>query len=389
MSILNSTFETPFNTVPFGQIKEEEFLQAFEKEIQKTKEEIDQIVENTEAPNFENTIAALDYSGQQLDRLSSLFFNLNSAETNENIQKLAQQISPLLTEFSNDITLNQDLFLRVKTVYEAGMNGLAEETQTLLKKKYKNFVRNGALLSEEDKKSLRKIDKRLASCKLQFGEHVLAETNAYQLHLSEEEELNGLPQSAKDAAKTLAEKENKDGWIFTLDYPSYIPFMTYAENRGLRKTMHQAFGSKGFQDNENNNEALVLEIARLRYQRAQLLGYQTHAHFVLEERMAQSPNNVREFLQDLLDNAFPAAKKEYDELEAFAKDLDGIDRLEKWDGAYYSEKLKQKLFDLDSEKLKPYFSLDKVLTGAFEVANRLFGLKFEATDTIETYHESV
>ena len=390
MNVLDSRFETPYNTAPFSKIKTDAFLPAFIKAIESTKNEIDQIVENKATPSFKNTIEALDYSGEQLDRISSIFFNLNAAETNEEIQKIAQEVSPLLTEFSNDVALNTALFERVKHVYNTKESlSLNEEQKTLLDKKYKGFSRNGANLSNDQKEVLRAIDKEQSQLKLTFGEHILAETNRYELLISKLSDLDGLPEGAIEAAKQLAEEKDKKGWLITLDYPSYIPFMTYAKNRALRKKLALAFGQKGFQNDSLDNQDIVLKIVQLRYQRAKLLGYKTHAHFVLEERMAKTPENVGTFLEDLLSKALPAAKKEFEELENFAKNLDSIDQLEKWDSAYYSEKLKQERFNFDDEQLKPYFKLETVIEGAFEVAQKLFGLQFIQTDTIDTYHKDV
>ncbi|CAM1342225.1 M3 family metallopeptidase [Tenacibaculum aestuarii] len=379
-----------FNTPPFSQIKEENYKPAIKKAIQIAKDEIDAIVENSEAPTFENTTVALDNTGNKLDRATSIFFNLNSAETNEEIQKIAKDISPWLSEFRNDMILNEGLFKRVKTVYDqlSDLN-LTPEQEMLLDKQYKSFARNGANLKEADKAELRKIDAELAKLSLQFGEHVLAETNAFELLITNEDDLAGLPESAKEAAKELANSKGKEGWMITLDYPSYIPFMTYADNRELRKKLAIAFGKKGFQQNEYNNEQIVKDIVTLRHKRANLLGYKTHAHFVLEERMAETPEKVMEFLNELLEKAKPAAQREFDNLEAYAKKLDGIDQLQKWDGAYYSEKLKKELFNLDQELLKPYFKLENVIDGVFTVANKLYNLQFEEIDTIDKYHEDV
>ena len=390
MEILTSTFKTKYNTAPFSQIKLEDYQPAFIENIAAAKAEIDAIINNPEAPTFENTIEALDFSGNALDRLSSIFFNLNSAETCDEMQKIAQEVSPLLTEFSNDITLNEALFQRIKSVYEQKDNlNLSPEQATLLDKKFKSFSRNGALLSEEDKLKLREIDTELAKLKLTFSENVLAETNNYQLHLTNEADLKGLPEGAIEAASALAKSKDLEGWIFTLDFPSYLPFVTYAENRELRKEIAIAAGKKAFQNNEFDNQEIALKITKLRYERANLLGYETHSHFVLEERMAQHPDKVKSFLNDLLTKAKPAAEKEFAELSAFAKELDGIEQLEKWDGAYYAEKLKQKLFNLDDEKLKPYFQLENVLNGAFTIANKLFGLTFTEIFDIDKYHEEV
>lgn len=390
MSALNYPFNTVHGTAPFTQIKTEDYIPAFQKAIQDTKAEIDAITANTATPTFENTLEALAYSGMELDVLSNIFFNLNSAETNDEMQKIAQEVAPMLSALGNDISLNEELFKRVKAVYEQKQTlNLTIEQETLLTKNYKSFVRNGALLSEDKKERLRAIDAELSTTALKFGENVLAETHKYQLHITEEKDLAGLPEGAVEEAKALAEQEGKEGWIFTLDYPSYIPFMTYADNRELRKEMAIASGKKAFQDNEHNNEANVLKIVNLRHERANLLGYSTHAHFVLEERMAQSPDKVNAFLEELLAKAKPAADKEFAELTAFAQKADKVDVLEKWDGSYYSEKLKQERFSLDDELLKPYFQLENVLDGAYQVANKLYGLVFTEVHSIEKYHTDV
>ncbi len=379
-----------YNTAPFSKIENKHFLPAISQLIEDTKAEIESITSNSEAPTFENTIEALENTGEKLDRATSIFFNLNSAETNDEIQKLAQEISPMLTEFSNDMLLNESLFERIKSVYKQKDSlNLSGEQRMLLNKKYKAFSRNGANLSEEKKKELRTIDAELSKLSLSFGENVLAETNKYELHITNKEDLAGLPEDAIDAAAETAKEKGKEGWVFTLDYPSYVPFMTYADNRELRKKMAIAFGAKGFHNDELDNQKNVLKIAKLRYKRARLLGYESHAHFVLEERMAETPEKVESFLNELLEKARPAAKKEFGELTQFAKELDGIDRLEKWDGAYYSEKLKQKRFNLDDEMLKPYFELKNVINGVFKVAEKLYGLHFEEVHNIDKYHPDV
>lgn len=390
MSVLTHVFQTKCNTAPFSKIKIEDYLPAFIQNIKKAREEIDSIIHSTENPTFENTIEALDFSGEELDRLSSVFFNLNSAETSDEMQKIAQEVTPLITEFGNDIALNEDLFKKVKSVYENRANlNLTTEQATLLDKKYKGFARNGALLSEDKKTRLREIDTELAKLQLTFGENTLAETNNFQLHITNEEDLKGLPDGAKEAAADLAKSKNETGWIFTLDFPSYVPFVTYIENRELRKNMAISYGKKAFQNNEYNNEEITKKIVSLRHERANLLSYETHAHFVLEERMAQNPTKVLSFLNDILEKAKPAAKKEFEQLAAFAKELDGIEHLEKWDSAYYSEKLKQKLFNLDDEALKPYFKLENVLNGAFTIAEKLFGITFNEVFDIDKYHPDV
>ncbi len=390
MKTLIQNFQTKHNTAPFSQIQLADYKPAFEAAIAQAKAEIDAIVNNPETPTFENTIEALDFSGEALDRLSSIFFNLNSAETCDEMQKIAQEVSPLLTEFSNDISLNEELFKRVKAVYDQKSKlNLTTEQATLLDKKFKGFSRNGALLSEEDKFRLREIDTELAKLKLTYGENVLAETNNYQLHITNEADLKGLPDGAKEMAAGLAKSKGLDGWVFTLDFPSYLPFVTYVDHRELRKEMAIAAGKKAFQNNEFDNKENVKRIVELRHKRANLLGYESHSHFVLEERMAQHPEKVKSFLNDLLEKAKPAAQKEFAELTAFAKESDGIEQLEKWDGAYYSEKLKQKLFSLDDELLKPYFKLENVLYGAFTIAEKLFGIKFNEVFDIDKYHKDV
>ncbi|WP_293933763.1 M3 family metallopeptidase [Sphingobacterium sp. UBA6645] len=388
--MLKITFNTPHDTAPFSSINQADFIPAFDEAIAETREEIDRLVANPDTATFENTIAALAFSGMRLDRISNIFFNLHSAETNEELDKIAQEVAPKLSKLSNDITLNFDLFERIKAIYEHKDSlNLNTEQLMLLEKNYKDFVRNGALLAEDKKQQLRDIDAELSVLKLKFGEHVLADTNAYQMHLLDPAELAGLPEGAVEAAQELAKEQGKEGWIITLDYPSYIPFMTYAENRARREELAIAAGKKAFQDNENNNEAIVLRIVNLRHQRANLLGYPSHAHFVLEERMAKDPETVKAFLNDLLAKGKPAAEKEFAELAVFAKEIDGLEQLQKWDGAYYSEKLKQLKFNLDDEKLKPYFKLENVMQGAFDIANKLYGIHFKEVGTIDKYHPDV
>ncbi len=382
-------FQTPYDSAPFSIIKNDHFLPAFEASIKEAKKEVDQIVANPEPPNFENTLAALEFSGNKLNRISSVFFNLNAAETTEEIQKIAQEVSPMLSEFANDISLNVGLFKRIATVYAKRDDlGLTPEQAMLLEKNYKAFVRNGANLNEADKEVLRDIDKRKSKLGLQFGENVLAETNNYELLITDKKDLSGLPEGVIEAARMLAEEKKSEGWIFTLDYPSYIPFMTYADNRILREKISKAFGARGMQNNEYNNQQIVIDIVNLRHQRAQLLGYASHAHYVLEERMAEKPEKVKDFLEKLLKKAKPAAEKEFQMLKDLAK-KDGIDAIEKWDGAYYAEKLKKILFDLDDEKLKPYFKLENVIQGVFDIAGKLYDLHFKSVNNVDTYHKEV
>ena len=387
---MNNPLLTPFETAPFSKIKNEHFSPAIHHFIAVTKTQINEISENKEAPTFKNTIEALDGTGIQLDRITSIFFNLNSAETNDEIQKIAQEISPALSDFKNDLLLNEKLFKRVKQVYENRTSlSLNKEQAMLLKKNYKGFTRNGANLSDKDKETLREIDGKLSKLKLQFGENVLAETNKFYLQITNEKELSGLPDGVIEMAVQTAKEKKMTGWVFTLDYPSYVPFVTYSNLRELRKKITIAFGQRAFKNNVNDNQASILETVNLRHQRAQLLGYPSHAHFVLEERMAKTPEKVLEFLTELLEKAKPAAQSEFKKLEEFAKELDGIDQLEKWDAAYYSQKLKQKLFDLDDEKLKPYFKLENVIEGVFEIAHKLYQLNFKEVYDVDTYHKDV
>src|SRR5690606_9767365 len=366
-------FNTPFESAPFEQIKNENYQPAFEKAIEMAKQEIRKICENPKPPTFENTIESMEISGEKLGRISSIFFNLNSAETDDEMQKIAQEVSPLLSEFSNDIRLNPVLFERIKSVYEQRNElNLSPEQFRLLEKKYKGFSRNGANLLEEKKEKLREIDKELSKISLQFGQNVLAETNAYELHLTNEKDLKGLPDYAIEEAKKEAESREKSGWVFTLQAPSYIPFMTYAENRELRKKLFLAYGKRSFQSNEFNNEAIVKRITELRLERANLLNYKSHADFVLEERMANSPKIVKNFLADLLSKSKKFGEKDVNELREFAKKQDNIETLQRWDHAYYAEKLKQEKFSLSEEELKPYFSLENVIKGAFTIAGKLY-----------------
>ena len=380
----------PFETPPFHLIKNEHYKPAFETAISLAKEEISTVKKQSEAPTFKNTVAALDYAGQTLGHISSIFFNLNSAETSPEMQQIAQEVSPLLTAFSNDLSLDPELFRRVKSVYEQKDSlSLNTESQRLLDKSYKSFVKNGALLNEAEQQTLREIDKNLSRLQLEFGEHVLADTQIFSLHITDELALDGLPDSVKTAAEDLAKSKEKEGWLFTLDYPSYVPFMKFSTQRSLREKMYKAFTSKGFQKNENNNEAIVLDIVRLRHQRAQLLGYENHAQYVLEERMAKSPATVFDFSQNILDKALPAAKAELETLKAYGKEQLGLERLEKWDGSFVGEKLRQATFNFEEEVLKPYLPLKACVKGMFEIAHKLYGLNFSEVNDIPVYHKEV
>jgi peptidyl-dipeptidase Dcp len=384
-------FGTPHETFPFDKIRNEHYLPALKEAIARGKAEIDAIVSNPEAPTFENTIVALDRSGSMVDCVSAVMFNLNSAETNAELQKIVKEASPLLSEYGNDIRLNQQLFERIKQVYETSdALELDTESWTLLDKTYKSFSRNGANLNEGEKARLREIDVRMSELGLTFGEHVLNETNAFLLEITDEADLAGLPDFAREAARQTAKEKGKDGWVVTLQAPSYIPFMTYGENRELRKKLALAYNSRAFQGNENDNRDIVKELVMLRHKRAELLGYHSHAHFVLEERMAGSPNKVMNFLDELLGHARPVAEQQMQELTAYAK-TQGFaeDRLQRWDFAFYSEKLKKEKFAIDDEMLKPYFKLENVINGVFAISEKLFGLHFKQNTNISVYHPEV
>ncbi len=391
MNPLLSIYNTPHNTPPFESIKNEHFLPAIQQLIEQAKREINNIVESAEPPNFDNTIVGLERSGKQLDRASSVFFNLNSAETSDEIQALAREISPVLTEFSNDILLNEQLFEKVKTVHqETDPNTLNDEQRMLLNKSYKGFVRNGALLNEADKSKLREIDVQLSQLSLEFGEHVLAETNKYEMVLSNESDLDGLPDGIKEAAAQTAKEKGHEGkWVITLDYPSYVPFMTYADNRALRKELSLAFSSKAFKGDELDNQEIVKKIVNLRNDRARLLGYETHAHFVLEERMAESPEKVLNFIEEIRKYGRPGAERDVQEVAEFARKLDSLEDLQKWDFGYYSEKLKKEKYSIDDELLKPYFKLENAIEGVFKTAEMLYGIHFVQNEEIQKYHEDV
>ncbi|KMQ65635.1 peptidase M3 [Chryseobacterium angstadtii] len=389
MNILTEKFTTPYHSAPFNAIKNEDFLPAFKELIKKSEEEINSIVSNTEAPTFQNVIEALAYSGEQLDVVSNIFFNLNSAETSDEIQKIAQEVSPLLTEYSSKISQNEALFSKIKKVYdEKEKYTLNEEQEMLLNETYKGFVRSGALLNQEEKEKLQKINMDLSLKSLQFGQNVLASTNAYFKSITNKEDLAGIPDAILDQYAEEAKERGLEGWVITLQYPSYIPFMTYAENRELRKEIALASGRKSFDGGEFDNQELIKELLNLKQQKAELLGYQNYADYVLEERMAKSPVKVFDFLNELLTKAKPYAEKEIEELKSLAK-ADGIDELQGYDHAFYAEKLRKLKYDFNDEELKPYFPLDQVQDAVFGLAGKLFGLRFEERNDIPKYHEDV
>lgn len=382
-------FNTPYESIPFENIKQEDFKPAIEQAIEDAKNEINEIVQNTDPPNFVNTIVALENVGKKLTIISSTFFNLNSAETNDYLQSLAEEISPMLTEYANDIILNEQLFEKIKIVYDTTLKSkLSQEEVRLLDKTYKDFSKNGALLSSEDKNNLRQISNELAILSVKFGQNVLKETNDYFLHISENKDMEGIPESIKEMAKQEAETRNLKGWVFTLHYPSYVPFITYSANRELRKEIYTAYMQRACKDNEYNNEDIIHKIVELRSKKAKLLGFKTYADLILQERMASAPKLVYDFLYDLLHKAKPFAQKEIQDLKNIAS-RDGITEMMPYDHAFYAEKLRQEKFSFSEEELKPYFPLHQVLNAAFDVAKKLYGLTFFEREDIQKYHSEV
>lgn len=387
---LLSKFDTPYQTPPFDKIKHEHYMPALDSAISVARHEIDAIVNNTEEPTFENTIEALDHSGKLLADVSNILFNLNEAETDSVLQQIVIEASPKLTDFSNDINLNPELFKRVKAVWEKRDSlTLTVEQQMLLDKTYKGFVRNGANLSETDKEKYRAISRELSELTVKFNQNVLAETNSYKLHITNEADLAGLPQSLIDAAAYTAKQKGLEGWVITLDYPMYGPFMKYADNRELRKQLYMAYGNRCFKGNEYDNQKIAQRIANLRLELANLLGYPNFATFVLENRMAETPERVNQFLDQLVAASLPAAREEVKEVEEFARQQGFKGKLERWDWSYYSEKLKNAKYSYNEEELKPYFQLEKVIDGVFLLANKLYGLTFLPNGKIPVYHPDV
>ncbi len=383
-------WNTPFETPPFHLISIEHYKPAVKKAITAAEIEIGSITENEDAPSFDNTITALDRAGENLGRISSVLFNLNSAETNKELQAVAQDVSPLLTRFSNDITLNQKLFERIKTVYETREAvQLSTEQKILTERKFRSFMLGGAALKDGEKKRFREISEELVKLALKFEENVLDETNAFILHLTEEADLAGLPESLVEMASMEAVKRELKGWIFTLHFPSYIPFMQYSERRDLREKMLKAYSSRSFRGNEHDNRENVLKIANLRLEIAKMLGFRNYSEMILGDRMADTPDKVDIFLEELYQASRPAAYRDFDNMKKFALEKGHNEPLERWDWAFYSEKLKKKLYDIDDEILKPYFRLEKVEEAVLGLASALYGLKFSAINTIPLYHEEV
>lgn len=391
MNPLLAEFDTPFGVPPFDLIKYEHYMPAFKKAIEVQNEEIDAIINNPEAASFENTIAALDYSGDLYNRVSNIFYNIKSANTSDEMQQIAKDLVPIISEHKSNISLNPKLFERIKAVY-LGRDSLDlnQEQAMLLEKTYKRFVRSGADLSEEDKANMRKIDEQLSMLSLQFGDNLLEETNNYKLVIEKEEDLEGLPEGLVSGAVEAAEEAGLSGkWVFTLHKPSWIPFLTYCSNRELREDLYKAMYSRANRGNEFDNKDIIELIIKLRTERAQLLGYKSHADYVLEERMAKTPENVNELLMKLWVPAIRIAKEEAAMMQKMIDAEGGDFKLASWDWWYYAEKIRQEKYALDDEELREYFSLDDVTAGVFMVINKLYGITFERRDDLPVYHEDV
>lgn len=387
-------YETLHDTVPFDKIKFEHYEEAFMEGIRRDNESIAKIVENPDTPTFRNTIAVEDDSKGKhyydlLDRVSTVFSCMMSANTNDKMEELAQKISPILTQHGNDLIFNKKLFERVKYVHDHHEK-LTPEEQTLLDKEYDAFVRSGALLGDKDKERLRKLTEEAGILTLQFSQNLLKENKAYTLHITDKADLEGLPDTAIEAAAAAAKEKNMEGWLFTLDYPSYSPFMSYAKNRDLREQMYMARNTECIKNNDENNLKICQRLINLRREIAQLIGYETYADYVLKHRMAGSTRRVYKLLDDLIDAYKPKAIEELNDIKAKARTMEGENfELKPWDFSYYAHKLQMEKFNLDAEMLRPYFQLDKVVEGVFGLANKLYGISFKENHEIPVYHPDV
>lgn len=386
-------YNTPHSTIPFDQIKFEDYEPAFMQGIKEEDELIEQIVNNPEKPTFANTIEPMEKPEGTLGRVESAFFNLLSAETTEAMEELAQKMSPILSEHSHNITFNQKLFERIKAVYdEEASRDFADldlEQKKVLVDLYEGFVRSGANLDDEKKEQLRKVSSELGVLSLQFSQNKLKATNEYKLHVTDEKEIEGLPESSLDLAKDTAKEEGLDGYVFTLQAPSFGPFLTYCSNRELRKQIWTAYNTM-CTSGEYNNLDIVKKMVNLRREIAQILGYKTYADYVLVHRMAENADNVYKLLNDLIDAYMPTAQKEVAEIEAMAKEIEGDDfKIQPWDFGYYSNKLKEKKYSINSEMFRPYLELSKVKEGVFGLASTLYGIKFVPNKSVAVYHPDV
>ena len=390
MNPLLQKWDTPHKTPPFTLISVEHFKPAVEESIQDASEEIRLIAENSDPPTFKNTVEALERSGENLTRISTLLFNLNNAETSRELQKTTQEISPLLTRFSNDITLNVKLFKRIKAVFQSQQKrNLSKEKQILLERKYRSFILGGAELGTEDKKRFRKLSEELSRLCLKFEENVLEETNSFELHLTEKSDLAGLPAGIIKMASEEAATRHKKGWIFTLNAPSFTPFLQYSEKRELREKILKAYTSRAFNGNNNDNRNLVKKIVNLRLKIANMLGFSNYAEMVLEDRMVETREKVESFLEEIYNSSHPAALRDFDNLRSFAADHGHNQSIERWDWFFFAEKLKRSKYNIDDETLKPYLSLESVQKAIFNLATILYGLEFKEVDNIPVYHPEV
>ena len=382
--------KAPFGAPQFDQIKDEHYLPAFEQAIVEAKAEIDAIVANPAEPTFENTIEAMEYAGQTLNRVAGIFYNLMEANTNDAMQEIAEQVSPMLTEYSMYVSLNNDLFKKVKAVYEKkDQLGLAQDQMKLLEDNYKGFVRGGANLSDEDKVLYSKWSEELSLTTLQFSKNVLAATNAYTLHITDEADLAGLPEFVKTMGAETAAEKGLEGWAFTLDYPSYSPFLKYSTNRELRKQIWMAYNTRAV-GGEFDNTDIVKKIVDLRIKIANILGYETYADYALEERMAKDKNTVNNFIMQLLEPSLEFAKKDVADVYAYAQKNGFEDsQLMPWDFTYWSERYQEAEYSLNAEELKPYFQLESCIDAVFGLANTLYGITFHELNNVPVYHEDV
>jgi peptidyl-dipeptidase Dcp len=390
MNPLLQDWNTPFNTPPFNKIETAHFIPAVEETIKSASEEIKAIAENPGLPDFENTIAALDKAGNKPGEITAILFNLNSADTSKDLQRVARNISPLLARFSNDITLNEKLFTRVKSVFDSREStGLTTEQRMLVEKHYRDFLLGGAGLNEENKLRFRQISEELSRLAIRFEENILADTNAFVLHITDKNDLAGLPEGTVEMAAMEANNREKKGWVFTLHSPSYIPFMQYSENRILREKMFRAYTSRAFHGDKNDNRKLVSDIVRLRLELADILGFGNFAELTLGDRMADTTAKVESFMNELHIASITAAFRDYENLNKFAKENGHNDRLQRWDWAYYSEKLRKLKYDINDEVLKPFFVLENVEKAVLNLASTLYGIKFIKNKLIPVYHEEV
>jgi peptidyl-dipeptidase Dcp len=384
-------YDTPFKTPPFTEVKMEHYMPAFTDGIAQEKEEIVTIATNTEAPTFKNTLEAMEKTGELLDKVSNVFYNLKSSNTNDEMQEMAKELSPMLSKHRDDIRLNKQLFERIKTIFDQKEKlNLNVEQNRLLEKYYKNFVRGGANLNETQKGELREINKQLSLLTLQFDDNILNENNAFELVIEKKEDLAGLPDAQIAAAVETANSRGHEGkWVFTLHKPSLIPFLQYSEKRDLREIMFKGYINRGDNNNELDNKKILTEIASLRVKRANLLGYASHADYILEENMAKTPAKVYDLLNDLWKPALAKAKSEVKEMQKIINTEGRKFKLQPWDWWFYSERVKKAKYDLDEEMIRPYFQVENVRQGAFDVATKLFGITFTERNDIPIYHEDV